>query len=140
MAADDTSAAFQPHELWKTENYGKQKKQIAGASQNIVDREHTTALDSEWCVVSAQPEETRTSSPISTAEHVDAGIADAIRFARRKSQANQTKNAAAVTNATIDSYLELAFYKLLIVVVSSSRMWDPGGSARRSLAHTYADF
>jgi hypothetical protein len=85
-------------------------------------------------VIPAVWEEKSMISPIIMARvYVDADIiADAtIGFAMR-SRAHPVKTAsgAVVTSDAIDADLVLAVYNRHIVVVSSSRMWDPGGSSK----------
>ena len=120
---------------------------------------HSTVVR-EWRIMAPESEGTSSAGseetswillPIETAEHqhVDAEIfADAIiEIAIRSSRAHRVKNAAAVvTSDVIDAdLLVLAVYQQEerhIVVVSSSRMWDPGGSrphiTRQSLSDEQA--
>ena len=90
---------------------------------DTVDQERVAAHESEGAISAGSSDETAGD------QHVDAAIADAIGRARRRSRANTTKNAAAAVSraATFDADLGLATHKRFVSVVSSSRMWDPGG-------------
>ena len=90
---------------------------------NTFNQEPVAAHESEGAILAGSSDETARD------QHVDAATADAIGRARR-SRANTTKNAAAAVSraATIEADQGLAIHKRFVAVVSSSRMWDPGGS------------
>jgi hypothetical protein len=97
----------------------------------ILEHNSMEVLESDECVISAVWEEKSMISPIVMARvYVDAEIiADAIIGFAMRSRAHPVKNASAVvTSDAIDADLVLAVNQRHVVVVSSSRMWDPGGS------------
>ena len=92
-------------------------------------------LKSEGVIPAAAEEEKWMISPLETAVVYDVDaeiIADAIIGVAMRSRAHPVKNASAVvkSDATIDADLAVAVHNRYIVVVSSSRMWDPGGCSR----------
>ena len=86
-----------------------------------------TSIESMRVVALAVSEQT-SRFPIETADNVDAEIADATGFVAKRSGPDQAKTTSTAMSAiVIDADLVFAAHQRLIVVVSSSRIWDPGG-------------
>ena len=86
-----------------------------------------TSIESMRVVALAVSEQT-SRFPIETADNVDAEIADATGFVAKRSGPDQAKTTSKAMSAfVIDADLVFAAHQRLIVVVSSSRIWDPGG-------------
>ena len=125
LAAEPTANLFESDQQLETQP-ASVKTPVPNNTINLEPK----VLKSE-CVISAVWKEKSMISPIVTARvYVDAEIiADAIIGIAMRSRAHPVKNAAAVvTSDSIDADLVLAVNQRHVIVVSSSRMWDPGGS------------